>query len=286
MFLSVDLIHTLILLGVTLLIAVAYTIRVWMKGHARFYRIDRQGGSSLLSKEVMQGAYWALQPIGKFLAACHITANQITWTSLFFGLAAGACLAFGHFGSAAVFATISTLLDALDGMVARATHAASDAGEVLDAAVDRYVEFFFMFGLVIYYREVPVLLGLSLVALLGSFMVSYSTAKAEALHIDVPKGSMRRPERSVYLIMGAALSPVTIPYWETMRPYTIAVGHPMVAALVLIAVLANVSAIERFWVLSKAIRVREANELLLAQQKQGTANDSSMQDDPFASPRF
>src|SRR6185437_2877167 len=145
----------------------------------------------------------------------------------------------------------------LDGMVARMTRVASDAGEVLDAAADRYVEFFFLAGLVIYYREIPGLMILALAALAGSFMVSYSTAKAEALRVEAPRGSMRRTERAVYLILGAALSPVTIPIFETDRIYGIAIGHPMVFALGLVAVLANLSAIERLYAVAKTVRQRE-----------------------------
>jgi CDP-diacylglycerol---glycerol-3-phosphate 3-phosphatidyltransferase len=191
------------------------------------------------------------------------------------GFLAGGFLAAGHFGFGAIFATISGLLDSLDGMVARISGVASDAGEVLDAAVDRYVEFFFLSGLVIYYREILVLQVLSLLALLGSFMVSYSTAKAEALQINAPKGSMRRPERAVYLTLGAALSAVTIPWLETYRELSIPIGYPMVMALGLVALVANVSAIERFWAIAKAIRFREKN---LAEAGRGAAEKPLMKE--------
>ena len=128
---------------------------------------------------------------------------------------------------------------------------ASDAGEILDAAIDRYVEFFFLSGLIIYYREIPVLQVLALLALLGSFMVSYSTTKAEALKVDPPKGSMRRPERAVYLTLGATLSAFTIPLFETRHDFFTPIGYPMVLALGLVAVVANVSSIERFQFIAK-----------------------------------
>ena len=256
-FMDFQLISTLVLLSIVAFAAIAYGFRVWLSGRARFDRVDKQGGSPLLSKSVMEGAYWFLQPVGKLLAFCHVTPNQISWASLAFGILAGACLAFGHFGFAAAFAAISALLDSLDGMVARMTGVASDAGEVLDAAIDRYVEFFFLGGLAVYYREVPVLLIVTLIALIGSFMVSYSTAKAEALQVKPPKGSMRRPERALYLIVGAALSPVTIPIFENERTWGIAIGHPMVFALSLVAVMSNVSAVERLYAIAKAMRRRE-----------------------------
>jgi phosphatidylglycerophosphate synthase len=253
-----DVVYTLAMVGLVVLIGVAYSLRVWIKGRAQYNRVDKQGGSALLAKSLMEGAYWSLQPIGRLLVALRVTPNQISWASLAFSVLAGACLAVGHFGFGAGFATVSSLLDALDGMVARLTGVASDAGEVLDTTVDRYAEFFFLGGLIIYYREIPVLVVLALFALAGSFMVSYSTAKAEALQIDPPKGSMRRPERALYLTLGAALSPLTIQYWEAVREYPVPIGHPMVIALGLVAVLANLSAVERLWAVSRAVRAREA----------------------------
>lgn len=261
-----DLIVTVALISLTLVLALVYGLRVLIKGQAHYARVDKQGGSALLGKQVMEGAYWCMQPVARLLVFLKITPNQISWSSFALGLIAGACLTVGHFGSAAVFSTVSALLDSLDGMVARMTGVSSDAGEVLDAAVDRYAEFFFLGGLVIYYRPMPVLMGLALLALMGSFMVSYSTAKAEALQVAPPKGSMRRPERAVYLIVGAALCPVTIPIWEVIREYPIAIGHPMVFALALIAVMANVSAAERLWAIAKAVRRREQEAVLAARK--------------------
>ncbi len=258
---STDLWVAVAMLTVAGLAAGAYSLRVLFKGRAQFDRVDRQGGSALLNKGTMEGAYWFLQPFAKLLVYLRITPNMISWASFVFGAVAGACLAVGHFGSAAFFGTISALLDALDGNVARVMGLSSDAGEVLDAAVDRYVEFFMLAGITIYYREIPVLMCLALMALIGSFMVSYSSAKAEALHVDPPKGSMRRPERALYLLLGSALSPVTIPWLERVREFPIALAHPMIFALGLIGVLANVSAAERFWNIAKAMRAREADVL-------------------------
>jgi len=254
---NLDLINVLILFSVVGIVLLAYLVRVTWKGQAHFDRVDRQGGSPLLSKSIMEMGYWFFQPLAKLLIFCRLTANHISWGSFFFGLLAGFCLAFGHFGFGAGFAAISAVMDSLDGIVARMTHQASDVGEVLDAAIDRYVEFFFIGGLAVYYREMPVLLILCLLALGGSFMVSYSTAKAEALQVDPPKGSMRRPERALYLTLGAALSPITIPWFESGRDYPISIGHPMVAALCLVAVMANFSAVERLWAIAKILRLKQ-----------------------------
>jgi phosphatidylglycerophosphate synthase len=236
--------------------ALAYAVRVVLKGHARFERLDRQGSSRLLRKSTMELCYWGIQPVARLSVRLGIDADQISWASLVLGLAAGACLSIGHFGYATVFGMISGLLDSVDGMVARVTGTASEAGEVLDSSVDRYVEFFFLSGLIIYYRAIPALMILGLLALLGSFMVSYSTAKAEALKVEPVKGSMRRPERALYLTLGAALSALTIPWLEVEREFPVPIGYPMVVAIGLVAVIANFSAIERLWSIAKAVRAR------------------------------
>jgi CDP-diacylglycerol---glycerol-3-phosphate 3-phosphatidyltransferase len=258
MIMTSDMKYALLVALIVLLLAAAYGLRVAVKGRVHFDRIDHQGGSPLLSKDLMELGYWILAPVARLLVFLGITPNNISWASLALGFLAGACLATGHFGFGAILATISGLLDSLDGMVARLSHVASDAGEVLDAAIDRYVEFFFLSGLIIYYREIPTLQVLTLLALLGSFMVSYSTTKAEALKVNPPKGSMRRPERAVYLTLGAALSAVTIPLFETAhREFSVPAGYPMVIALGLVAVVGNISSIQRFRSIAKTVRVRE-----------------------------
>jgi phosphatidylglycerophosphate synthase len=205
----------------------------------------------------MEIGYWIISPVARALASLHVSPNQVSWLSCGFGALAGIFLARGHFGFGAMCATVCGLLDSVDGMVARLSGVASDAGEVLDAAIDRYVEFFFLAGLIVYYREQPALQLLALLALLGSFMVSYSTTKAEALNIEPPNGLMRRPERAVYLTAGAALSTPSIAWFESTPEFAVPLAYPMVLALALVAVLANFSAIERFWLIAKALRRRD-----------------------------
>lgn len=257
MMMTYDFLNTLALILLVAFVTVTYSVRVLFRGRAQFDRVNRQGGSVLLGKSLMEMAYWSLQPLARVLISLHITPNMISWASLVLGGIAGVALGYGYFGFAALSATCSAFMDSLDGMVARQTGLASDSGEVLDAAIDRYVEFFYLSGLVIYYREVPALQLVSLFALMGSFMVSYSTAKAEALHVPPPPGIMRRPERAFYLILGAALSPIPIPWLEAAFPSAIPLAFPMVLAVFFVAILGNISAIERLYTIGRAIRLRE-----------------------------
>lgn len=227
------------------LVAVAYSVRVLIRGRVRFDRVDQQGSSPFLSKSLMEMGYWGMQPLAQFAIKAKLSATAVSWISFCFGAAAGFCLADGHFGSAGLLATVAGILDAVDGMVARMTGTSSKSGKVLDSTLDRYVEFFFLGGLMIYYRQVPMVQVLTLLALFGSFMVSYSTALAEIHGIQIKGGSMRRPDRMVYMISGAILSSFTIPRFELESGYPVPLGYPMVLAIAIIAVVANISAFER-----------------------------------------
>ncbi len=254
-----ELLNIAVLIMLVILVTVSYSVRLILKGRARFDRVNRQGGSVLLGKPIMEMAYWALQPVAKLLVFLRITPNQLSWASLVLGGIAGVAFAYGYFGYGAVFATYSAFFDSLDGMVARMTGHASDAGEVLDAAVDRYVEFFFFTGLIVFYRHSPFLVLLAMCPLMGSFMISYSTAKAEAMQVPPPSGIMRRPERAVYLTLGAALSTIPMPWLESSFGYDSSIGYPMIAALIFVGALSNISAIERLWTIALMIRERESN---------------------------
>jgi CDP-diacylglycerol--glycerol-3-phosphate 3-phosphatidyltransferase len=177
--------------------------------------------------------------------ALKVSANTVTAISLVAGAGAGVLLAYGHFGVAAMLFATASLGDALDGLVARATCTESVAGALFDASVDRYEEFFAFGGLAIFFRSNGILLALTLLALVGSFMVSYGSAKAEGLRVAVPPGLMRRAERATYLSIGAALSPIAgaLAQWLGGPLWTGEV--PVILTVAFIGVSANVSAVRR-----------------------------------------
>lgn len=252
----IDLQVSLILLALTAAAAVAYGVRLTRVGAAHDPRIDRAGTSVLLGKGVMEAAYWALQPVGRAAVWLGLTANGITLASLVLGLVGAFALAMGHFGVGAALTVVSALGDALDGIVARQTGTASDAGEVFDAAVDRYEEFFFLAALAYYFREEPLPLVLALLAVLGSFMVSYGTAKAEALQVEAPRGAMRRAERAVYLVSGVLFAPVAAAVAARLGLPAWVGWAPILATLALVGVVANVSGARRLAAIARAVAVR------------------------------
>jgi CDP-diacylglycerol--glycerol-3-phosphate 3-phosphatidyltransferase len=207
--------------------------------------------SLVLPEGACRGVLQSLDGLARLLVRARVTANAITSMCIALGAMAGALLAFGQFGYAAVAMVLASLGDAIDGMVARRSGSVSVGGALLDATGDRYQEFFFFGGLAICVHESIAALVVVLFAVAGSFMVSYSSAKAEALGMPVPPGVMRRPERAVLLCVGTAV----------MKPWIWAVGRfglprsadalPILLVAALIAVVANGSAIHRLRLLSK-----------------------------------
>ena len=155
---------------------------------------------------------------------------------------------------------VATLGDALDGIVARQTGTASDAGEVFDAAVDRYQEFFFLGGLAVYFRADMLALILTLLAVLGSFMVSYGTAKAEALGVESPRGAMRRVERAVYLDAGVVFVPIAGALAARFDLASWVEHTPILLALALVGGVGNVSAVRRLYAVAQAAAARDMRE--------------------------
>jgi CDP-diacylglycerol--glycerol-3-phosphate 3-phosphatidyltransferase len=242
-----------------LLVAVVslYARRAFRNGRARHARADADGGSVLLGKPTMEMAYWMLEPLVSFLANLGITPNMVTVASLVPALLAAVAAGVGWFGLACVLATAGSFCDLLDGLLARRLGVASDSGEVIDAAVDRYSEFLFLMGLGVYYRTHWMMLVLVFAALGGSFMFSYSTAKAEAMDVEPTRGAMRRAERAVYLLFGAGLTAFSRVLFADTPSHALR-ELPMVVAVALVAVVTNVSTVQRFVALSRALRARTA----------------------------
>src|ERR1043165_10311659 len=69
--------YALILTLVILSIAAAYVLRLAVKGRARFDRTERQGGSWLLGKGIMELGYWGFLPEAPLLESLQIRPNQI-----------------------------------------------------------------------------------------------------------------------------------------------------------------------------------------------------------------
>jgi len=207
-----------------------------------------------------RAALWCIDRAAIRLIRRGVTANSITVACAAVAAIAGVLLSQGCFGLAGPAMIVACLGDALDGAVARRSASASVGGALLDAAADRYGEFFFLAGLAVYFRGSVCALLLVLFALAGSYMVSYGSAKAEALRLPVPSGPMRRAERALCLCAGVTLSsPLAWMTASSLLP-SWAPRVPTLSAIALVAVVANVSAIRRLRSLARIPRVVAARE--------------------------
>ncbi len=234
------------------LAAVTYGVRLAIQGAARSERVGRIGGTARVGQEVMDWTYWLLGPFVRGCAALGITPNGLTWSALVLGTGAGVALAFGQWGLATLLATASTFCDILDGQVARMTKTGSNKGELLDAAIDRYTEFAFLAGIAMWFHESPWRLALALATMLACFMVSYASAKAEAMQVTPPRGLMRRHERAVYLIVGIGLTSLFGDLLHDKFPDL--PDHSFaIVGMAMVAVFGNVSAVIRLVRIGRAL---------------------------------
>jgi CDP-diacylglycerol---glycerol-3-phosphate 3-phosphatidyltransferase len=253
----IDMVSTILLEAFLVSVAVTVVVLTVLK-RAPNSRLAGHGGV-MLGRVVMDAGYVLLDPTARALQALRVTPNMITAFALVPAFVSAVAIAMGHFGLGALLATGSAFCDMLDGVLARRLKTGSDVGELFDAAVDRYVEFFLLAGLLVYFRVLPAMQVVTLGALIGSFMVSYATAKAEALGVTPPKGAMRRAERAVYLILGCTAVPQTSLLWNTPiggSPFKITGELPVELAILIVAVITNASAVRRFLRIADAVRAR------------------------------
>lgn len=162
-----------------------------------------------MKASVKESARRLLDPLIRGLARLGVTPDQVTLFGLALSFGAGGALALDHHLAAAALLLAGSLCDAIDGDLARATGKGTRFGAFFDSFLDRYAEAAVFFGLAVSYaRQARALeVGVIVVALAGSLLVSYARARAEGLGVECKVGVMERPERLVVLIVGCALGP-------------------------------------------------------------------------------
>jgi CDP-diacylglycerol--glycerol-3-phosphate 3-phosphatidyltransferase len=154
-----------------------------------------------------------LEPLGRGLAKLGLTATAMTVIGLSVVVAGSVVIASGRLTSGAIIVFVGSLLDGLDGAVARATDSVSDRGAFLDAGFDRLGEIAAFGGLAFASAGDPRVLLLIVLALGGALMVPYMRARAEVFGIDGRGGLMGRAERILLFTLGLVLAQVELMLW-------------------------------------------------------------------------
>lgn len=122
-------------------------------------------------------------PIAKLLARTRITPNQISWAA--FGLAVLSFLSFIYNWNiaAGLLTQLSSIIDGVDGSLARLKNMSSDFGGFLDSILDRYADILIMLGLTIWSASneiYPYIWLVGFLSITGTIGVSYSRARISA----------------------------------------------------------------------------------------------------------
>jgi len=167
-------------------------------------------GASVLPGRVKEGARAILAPVVRLAMAMRLTPNTITVIGLLITLVASTFVASGWLLLGAAILTAGSLLDAVDGALARATGGGTAFGSFLDSTLDRAGEAILYTGIGIWLMRTqpePLLPMVALmVALAGSFLVSYAHARAQGIGLAADIGLAPRTERLVLVIAGVALA--------------------------------------------------------------------------------
>jgi CDP-diacylglycerol---glycerol-3-phosphate 3-phosphatidyltransferase len=141
---------------------------------------------------------------------------------------------------AALF-TIGSIMDILDGALARRSGKATPFGAFVDSTTDRIGEGFMLGAIALIFSRDgnEVALAFAIAALGGSFLVSYTRSRAEALGLKGDVGIGSRAERVVVIVSGLVLAPWGVLPW----------------AIYLLAVTAWITVLQR--VLSVRAQMRE-----------------------------
>lgn len=170
-----------------------------------------------------------LDSIAGFLLRMGVTANAITVFGLVVSAAAAVLIGMGKLLPGGLVLLFAAPMDALDGALARLSGKSSNFGAFLDSVTDRYQEIFVFGGLLFYFLQVGDALAcvLVFVSAAGSVLVSYVRARAEALGFEAKVGLFSRVGRLVILIPCLIFSIPLVALW-------------------ILAILTNVTAIQRF----------------------------------------
>ena len=166
------------------------------------------GSKANLSRVRSSLAHRFTEPVVRVLARTPLTPNAITWFGFILALGAAALIITGHPFAAGFVVLAGGFFDILDGALARRTGKATTFGAVLDSTLDRLSEAVVLLAILALYAAEQSLAGILLVgaALLGSMLVSYIRARAEAVGLECQVGLFTRTERVVVLTLGLLLS--------------------------------------------------------------------------------
>ena len=150
-------------------------------------------------------------PVARLLLRARVRPNQLTILGLGVSVAAAHAFFQGRCRAGALLLVVAGLFDFFDGALARLAGRESAFGAFLDSVVDRYSDLLVLLGIVLFYERGDDTVGVffTMIALVGTVMVSYTKARAQSVGVPCDIGLMERPERMIVLIGGGLFNLLT-----------------------------------------------------------------------------
>jgi len=162
------------------------------------------------------------------LIESRLTPNAISLTGFALNVTAAALIVGRLFFLAGIAFIIGSIMDTLDGRYSRMSGKGTPFGAFLDSTLDRLEEGIVLIAVGAYFasQNNQVAAAATVAAVLGSLMVSYTRARAEALGVECKVGLATRPVRVVILSIGLVFAKgASLGHFELLAPavYVLAV---------------------------------------------------------------
>jgi len=154
----------------------------------------------------------ASEPIARLLAKTTITPNRITWAAFGIALLSFIGFIFGQNIIAGLLVQLSSIVDGIDGSLARMKGMASTFGGFLDSVLDRYADILILLGLTVWslsHETYPAIWLAGFLAVAGTICISYTRARIGSSHqhlFDKGFKSLASRDIRLFLIMLGAVT--------------------------------------------------------------------------------
>jgi CDP-diacylglycerol--glycerol-3-phosphate 3-phosphatidyltransferase len=179
------------------------------------------------------------------LIESRLTPNAISMTGLLLNAVAAVLVTQRLFFLAGVAFVVGSVMDTLDGRYSRMSGKGTAFGAFLDSTLDRIEEGIVLAAIAAYFASKgdEVAVAAVVITVLGSLMVSYTRARAEAIGVECKVGLATRPVRVVILSIGLIFA----------RGASLGDFHLLAPAIYAMAVLTTFTVFQRVFHVRKAL---------------------------------
>ena len=215
---------------------------------------------SAIWQAIINGFLRFIEPVVTLMVKLRVHPNVLTTIGTAASVAGGISFALGHISLAGWIIGGCAMFDVLDGVVARRTNQASVFGAFYDSTLDRVADGALLGGILYFYATNAVfgsriMIIITLLALIGTFLISYTRARAETLGIDAKVGFLQRPERVVLISVPTAFGGLAFN------------GGILIAVVCILGISAWITAVQRILYVRRATQTTAPTTIRVINEK-------------------